>query len=637
MGRINERVQRARDTRKPVGVYTVDLIDSRSGRVVERQQKENYVTELWEKQHIAHQYGNLYYSYGIASASTVWETDELFNTAGAPFANRVYNPGAGVNLPFDSVVCTDWTSPEDTGVHWGRGQVVAWGTRWKATVSASGLRGQINEAECLFSNDGLTHKTVWDWTTSQGNGTFQSLMLAGVKQYGNPANQALFCGVGPHTIAYGLHASSYVSVQSNIWIEGSTAYFIASTSNSLTANLNVYSMAVSDIFAATPRANEPWVYNGAGSTVTSVCSTGLALGNATTTSTTNSSPYQRCTLGLVKLGAGDFCITWIGTNGTAATSANGRRLWFRRIQTDGTQVVANTQFGDTASVNMYWSGSAGASTSYPACTVSATYDGTYLYAMAGCGESFGTGVKGKIYRVNVADGTLSTTINFPSGYTSCTDGGMAIHNGDLLVSTLQGIIRIDTGGTLVHPYNYGSVAMGHYGESQTAGSTYSPLETAESPFVTTAGFFIGSRGQGTIMESRTDTFGRRPAGGISMGADPTFVFGNDNTQNTIQARFSLGNMVVYDDELWFPLFGDPTLTTQALQKTDIWTSGTYPAFLLKANGANMFSRVLLDNPATKTSSQTMKISYEITFPDPYDVNRIPGPNDLTEATEGASS
>jgi hypothetical protein len=641
MGRIPETVQRARDTKRPVGKYTVDLINARSGST-ERIEKENYVTELWELYQIAHQYGNPYYTMGVASDSTLYSAENLYTDNGSPFGNRVYNPGSAPALPFDSLICSDWDSPEDPAVHWGRGRIPAWATRWKSTIDASGLRGQINEAESIFSNDGLTHKTVWDWTTSQGNGTFQSVMLGSVFGFGNPATQGFSTGVGPETIAYGLHASTLTPVMSNLWIEGAITYFIAPDSNSNVATLSVYSMATTDIFEATPRFNEPWVRNGAANTVTTVCSTGLTLGNATIASTTNANPYNRCTMGLVKLGTGDFCIVWIGTNGTTSTSANGRRLFFRRITVAGVQVVANVQFGDTASVNLYHAGAANTTqTSFPAANISATFDGTFLYAHAGCKDGFGTGVKEKIYRVNVADGTLSATIAYPAGYDSCVDGGICLYEGDLLVSTLKDIIRIDTGGTPVEPYAYGSIAMGHYGFS----NDFRKDETGISPWRTETGFYRGLRGVGTIMEGRFDFTGRVSATTAtatqqnailrSMGSTPTMagpltvgIFGDARETQV----FGKGGMVVYDGELWVQLFSDPTSTIRPFQRDDIWSLTTNPAFLVKVTGANMFSRARLDSPATKTDAQNMKISYEITFPDPYVSERVPSPDQLAEST-----
>jgi hypothetical protein len=643
MGRITDNVQRARDTKRPTGRYTIDLINARSGRIADRIEKDNYVTELWELYQIAHQYGNPYLVAGVADDSTYYDGESLYLTNGGPFANRVFNPGSAPTLPFDSLLCTDWDSPEDPAVHWGRGRISAWATRWKSTVDASGLRGQVNEAESIFSNDGLTHKTVWDWTTSQGNGSFQSVMLGGAFEFGNPAVQGMWTGVGPETIAYGDHASTFLQVQSNLWIEGATTYFIASNSNATNATLNIFSMATADIFAATPRFNEPWVRNGVPNTVTSVCSTGLSLSVAATTTTTNASPFQRCTMGLVKLSAGgDFCIVWIGTNGDSATSANGRRMWFRRITPAGVQVVANVQFGDTASQNMYRAGASSTTlTSFPAASISATFDGTFLYAHAGCNANFGAGVKEKIYRVNVADGTLSTTIAYPAGYESCTDGGITLYDGDILVSTLKDIIRIDTGGTLVAPYSYGSIALGHYGFSSDQIKT----ETAIAPWNTNVGFYRGLRGQGTILEGRYDFTGRSSPTTIvfnaqqtayrTMGASPTTVAGlsvgilGDTRENAALAR---GTMVVYDGELWVQIIGDPSSTAKPLQRTDIWSASVNPAFLMKVTGANIFSRARLDSPATKSSAQNMKISYEITFPDPYIAGRVPSPDQLAEST-----
>lgn len=637
MGKINERVQRARDTRKPVGAWTVQIRDKRSGRLVEDIEKENYVTELWEKWALSAQYGNPYLStVGVSDGTNLYNGPSLYSTTGAPYFDRIFGPGVTFPIPMDSVLCTDWTTCEDPGVHWGRGRVVAWATRWKSTVSASGLRGQINESECLFTNNGLTHKTVWDWTTSQGNGTFQSVMLGGALVYENPVLQGMFCGVGPDTIIFGNSNYPNVRIYSNIWIEGSTAYWIGATSNSGTSNLSIYSMAVSDMFATARSAKEGWVRDATAATVTTVCATGLALGGDPGTSATSASPYRRATMGLVKLGAGDFCISWIGTNGTTSTSVNGRKLWFRRISTAGIQVVANTQFGDTASVNAYFSGSTSTTidVSFPAANVSATYDGTHMYVHIGCGRLYGTGIKEKVYRVNVADGTLSATIAYPTNYTSCTDGGMVLYDGDLLISTREGIIRLTTGGTPVHPYSYGSIVCGDYGNN-TAQPLYENAETGIAPWSTTALLYRGIRGQGSGVESSLMNFGRIDSAGVlrPQGFQTNSALDAGDALSSISPALSRGNLVVYGDELWVTIWGNDASTNKISDRHV--TSGS-PITLMRVNGANIFSRVLLGSATTKTSSQTMKISYEVTFPDPWDINRIPTLLDLTESDCGGS-
>lgn len=630
MGKISERVQRARDTGRPVGAWSVQIRNERTGRIAEEFEQENYITELWEKFALSSQFGNYYLSTAGASDGTnVYNGSQLYTSAGAPFRNRMYGPGVGIPIPMDSVICTDWDSPEDPGVHWGRGRVTAWATRWKSTVNASGLRGIVNEAECLFTNNGLTHKTVWDWTTSQGNGTFQTVMLGGVVVFGNPAVQGMFCNVGPESIVFWNANYPNVRIYSNIWIEGTTAYWIGAQTNSATSNLRIFSMAVSDLFEATRKTIEPWVRDASAATVTDVCATGLALGGDPTTTATSASPYRRASMGLIKLGAGDFCITWIGTNGVTATSANGRRLWFRRISTAGTQVVANVQFGDTASNNAYFSGSTATTIdlSMPAASVSATYDGTFMYAHIGCGRLYGTGMKDKIYRVNVADGTLSTTINYPTDYTSCTEGGICLHDGDLLVSTRQGIIRLDTGGVPVYPYNYGSIVSGDWGNN-IVGPFYNDTETALAPWATTADLYQGDRGQYGVT-SRLESFGRAAASLTPMGNNTIGASTGGSTIQAVQKAQARGTLVAYGDDLYVTHWGTDDSTGKPQDRA---VSSGNPGLLWRVNGANMLSRVRLSSPATKGSAQTMKISYEITFPSPYDLNRIPGPNDLTEST-----
>lgn len=170
MTTARERLEAANDLGHPQGAYTVELNDAATGRRLELIETPNYVS-------------------GAYARNVKWWQGAHFHrgpalpVVGNELASVDYR-GAGLytdwlsppRLNASAVVLTDSAVAENSASEWGTGKTIAWGSRWKLTIPASGKRGQINESQSLVSADVV--RLVWDFNETQGNGTFRSLNLA---------------------------------------------------------------------------------------------------------------------------------------------------------------------------------------------------------------------------------------------------------------------------------------------------------------------------------------------------------------------------------------------------------------------------------------------------------------------------
>jgi hypothetical protein len=170
MTTARERLEAANDLGHPQGAYTVELNDAATGRRLELIETPNYVSgayarnvKWWQGAHF-HRGGALPVA-GNELASTTYRAAGLYTDWLSP-----------PRLNASAVVLTDSAVAENSASEWGTGKTIAWGTRWKLTIPASGKRGQINESQSLVSKDVI--RLVWDFNETQGNGTFRSLNLA---------------------------------------------------------------------------------------------------------------------------------------------------------------------------------------------------------------------------------------------------------------------------------------------------------------------------------------------------------------------------------------------------------------------------------------------------------------------------
>lgn len=138
------------------GLVTVDLIDAHSGRVVQREESENFlslqslkVARWWQRM--------------------MWGAYNPVQTADA-YGNKPHEMPwfPAQHLAYWNDTSAEAPLTEDRVAK----ELVGWASR-HPVGSPSGKRGVVNIAESAFTD--AASKWVFDWTTSQGNGSFQSV------------------------------------------------------------------------------------------------------------------------------------------------------------------------------------------------------------------------------------------------------------------------------------------------------------------------------------------------------------------------------------------------------------------------------------------------------------------------------
>ena len=162
----------------PMGEVTVEIRDER-GRVRDRETSDNFISKVWK-------------AYARAVLRLPWQAFgyNIQNFKGSYAGNSTPSYNAGVygvwpqglstipQLPIHAIGCWNDTAAEDSvnehqiylpGNATG---MVAYATRWPLG-GTTGARGAVNVSESYMEEDKV--RFVFDWLTSQGNGTFQSV------------------------------------------------------------------------------------------------------------------------------------------------------------------------------------------------------------------------------------------------------------------------------------------------------------------------------------------------------------------------------------------------------------------------------------------------------------------------------
>lgn len=235
---------------------------------------------------------------------------------------------------------------------------------------------------------------------------------------------------------------------------------------------------------------------------------------------------------------------------------------------------------------------------------------------------------GTIRRVDISGGTPSVTATInpslpPDGATNQPIASMCTDGTDLWVYyDTRGVYHINTSGTVLHYYGHSPMAV------NTAVSGSSPWSTnlytcgdqtwtlsnaTEGTYGSSAGYPGGSMGTWTREEAYPRFPGHAPTHadslGISIPAEiltgPSQLGGSGYSVNAVG-----GGLRIIDGKLCWMKFGG------------VAYAGSTPAGLTKNGfclsfaelGYNLGSRVLLDSPLTKATSQTMKVTYNTTWP-----------------------
>jgi len=175
---------------EPTGVVTVEIRNER-GKVIDREVKSNFIAKTWKAHARAMmrlrwmQFGYNKQFIGQAAANTLDQ-------------NWPYSFGTVPIFPADMMACWNQTTAEDsvnehtpnvpaTGL-------IAWASRFPFSTPI-GARGNVSTPDSFVNDDTVRH--VFDWASSQGNGTFRSV---GWLRSGAPGIHLLSAGTQQRTV-----------------------------------------------------------------------------------------------------------------------------------------------------------------------------------------------------------------------------------------------------------------------------------------------------------------------------------------------------------------------------------------------------------------------------------------------------
>lgn len=547
------------DIGRPTGAYRVELLDDRN-KVVDRVDSSNYLTPAHDRmvawsQSIAFHHGLRFVHAGGASPN--WPSlDNTAFTSKIGMANLAHPPA----FPVEYIVGTDSARAEVVTDEWPTGEVVGYASRWKTGVPASGSRGQINEAASLLTPD--TVKLVFDFTADQSNGTIRSLHLGRI----------------------GSRAQSQLSMTESgrfVNLNGSASSTVFNPGTDDNASPNPAS------WASTPFLSENgawfldvlnaylWRYDPAdfttdayGRTVPGVPKRIVFLASFPTRTTSGSEGLN---------------FIYDNPAGVAVDITNNKLAY---VYQDG---VANTN----VAVHDYTTGALLDRQMAVDSGLTGTQSG-----WSACGAVI---IAGKLYfgGINASQPTLSSSIysydlttfaitSFPLGNTaggkalSLTQGQFGVDNGNLIVGTNHGIVRMSTAGVLL---------------DMLGDVTYAADETGQAPWSTVASY---QRQYGSNNpRDEFAAFAIQATFGSSVPQTDRWR-GNDSPYPATRKVF--GGAVccgTYGGKL----YGGYPGPSQSSGSLDIVPFA-----------GSMYSRTLLGTPVVKTDANSMRWTYQLTLP-----------------------
>jgi hypothetical protein len=474
------------------------------------------------------------------------------------------DPRLAPAFPAEQVVCWTDSTAEDTLDVFPEGSIVAWAHRW-GQGSPSIRQGIVNPQLCELSENDI--KWVWEWTTTNGNGTFQSigwrrlwvLGATGTAQLGDYARYAgrllstpASTGLSSTSLTTAMVASGYTynsmpmyynSDDGRMYWNGPSGHKLFS--NPVTFSAGGFTMgAVQDDSA-------------------SAIATGLG-GNTVASATLQVFAYKRLSP------TGD----WIAVGSTGAANAT-RRAVIRRVTPAGAVTYSNANAG-TFGVE--------------SCLVDVTYDGTDIYAIGYHVTNGG----GNIYRIDPATGNVTATLSVSGtpDYFGPAMGVAGTHLVGIEWDAARGVLWLSTYDGRLFTVNTSGVWQGVL---LNRGSATSTTLTLSSPNTGDSGSFHSK-----VTVAGVDADWLR----LSVG--------NDAATGTL----AFNNAVIIETDI-----GSPSFTTQKMITMDgnIWYMGSGSAYsqlfiwcgFCLDNGPMFASRSLLGAPVTKTSSEAMRIAYSI--------------------------
>jgi hypothetical protein len=563
-GKIRELI--TTPTLKIDGHVTIDLLDDR-GKVVSREEAPNYVnTAIWQR----------YAKYAQKAAF-------MNQLQGAIVTLDQWNKDPRVTpaLFADTLACWNDTTVENSADKYCFGEPIAWAHRYgQGTLSTR--QGLSNPLAHEISENAL--KWVFEWATTNGNGTFQSVGWRRV-------NWAAATG-DPVVCDFPNISRRYVSGHSNtVFVANNASEVVDAFTNKRgghyynAADTSIYVIGISTASAFSCVRWPVTFSNGSytvGTPVNMTADAKFAAGAIVADGATASSTRQ--TNGFTRLGAGD----WIGVGSTG--SATTRRPWIRRVTNAGAVTYTNVNAG-VFTTESTW--------------LDVTYDGTDIYVVG----AVVAGSARRIYRVNPADGAVSATITvsgFPSVYaTNITND-----------ATTRGFTGIEWDAT--NGWLWVTTSTGHTFNVNTSGvwqgvmltySTTPNLVLAAPTAAGTAAIYSGELSpNGVIGPTDVEGFAIPHGSTLSGSANtlpgwPTLQF-MTNAVPVSTTQFGQ-RLISMDGDIWQPI--NLSLTA------GYDTANSAVAFGAITSHANFFSRSLLGSPVVKTSSNAMRIAYEMVF------------------------
>lgn len=465
---------------RPVGAYRVELLDPRTGRVLDRVEKANYITEVQARYAAwGNGYSFLDNAYSYLPLGNLGSTGKQY--AGTP--RNVTNPPA---QPTEFIAGLTSDVAEAAPSSWATGRVIGWASRWKsANVPAAGTRGQINEAQSEFTKLGI--KQVYEFNEDQANGTIGSLAICRILPTGAAR---LIAGTGGAYYADtgNLDGTGLVHVMN--WDPANNVAYALRRDGSATyaQEWDISSVTVDEFGVAD---------------VSGVTMTSEVLLASTFYSTSNSPGYwQTGSAGkLLKIGT-DWLLASTTTQGrgwVARYNAAGARSWIYDAGYPGT---GSSYGGSPAGIAVI--GTTGYFTHAPAYYPSSTTHDT-------------------IKRLDLTTGAETATIPFPNaldGGTVLSKGGCVTDGTDLYVMTDEGIIKMTTAGAVLD-YLGDPLAAGDYTDTgvspwSTTGSGYRATNLTGARFWTTNNQQLGTLTVGTLDLSGGKLYLRNSANVLSI-------------------------------------------------------------------------------------------------------------------------
>lgn len=544
------------------GRIELELVDDRTGRVIDRRSADNYVnTVQWESWAKAVQKSVFHYGYQGDASTITLRPDNGSDPRSIPgFRN-------------DHIACWADATAENTADLWPFGEVVAWAHRWPQG-SPSTRQGLVQPTLCTLTDDAVSW--VWEWTTTNGNGTFQSVGWRRLAWSALTGDAILADHLWPAqrlTVASGFSnaISQGGTVTNAIWTVGSTVVMRPLSIYYNAADSSLYSLHPDPSASIWKLVRCPVTFDAYGNyslgAVVNESANAIAAGlkgNSLTLTTAS-------TFGLTRLGAaGD----WIAVGHTGAAGGVGRRPFLARVTPAGVTTYTNANAGTyTVESGM----------------VDVTYDGTNLWVI---GYNGNAGIPA-IHRVDPATGTISATISavagVPTNFPAWVNGSR-VPTGIEWDATNAWLWVTDTNG---YTYNI-----------DTSGNWLGALLTNAT--ATTA----------TLTGLQTNP-GTAPTLGMAS-TDPVYILWNGaGGANLVTDPHSIIKLGASDVYAWAGIARSRLFNMNGIcisagsdgswQLANVWNS-------VRIDSApNFASRTNLGAPVTKLNTQTMRIRYTMTF------------------------